>query len=355
MPVFEYLDLSGDVAFGPFEYAMPFGGGAAVVKIDGLFGAIDHAGDLIVEPRFATLHGFDDGLAAARLPGGKMGYIGRDGQWTIEPKYDFTLPFSHGFGAVVRGGEIPSWAAAFQIGPNGGEWAAVNAAGERVTEDWWDFVAPGDGPMLLNKGGNANGFVLPANGNNRYLDLATGKTRGWFQSATPFGEGLAIVRPFDGAFQIVDRDLTVTAELELNAMGSRLGQPGVFAEGRAILEIGVGATSAKYAIINTSGATIIDDLGYASPFADGVAAINRGGTQSQGGVNRGQWGFIDQDAAEFTTRPEWTDARAFSQGLGLVGIGKSMRFVDRQGETLFDVADFARPPSEGFIVHRRPG
>lgn len=52
------------------------------------FGYIDGNGKIVIEAKFDTAGGFENGLARAS-ENGKLGLIGPDGQWKVEPQFDF--------------------------------------------------------------------------------------------------------------------------------------------------------------------------------------------------------------------------------------------------------------------------
>lgn len=68
------------------------------------WGFIDKTGKVVIEPRFAQLENFSEGLAAARIErAGKWGYIDRTGRVVIEPQFDLGGQFHEGFAAVKVG------------------------------------------------------------------------------------------------------------------------------------------------------------------------------------------------------------------------------------------------------------
>ena len=69
------------------EAAGSFRDGRAVVKTDGGYGYIDHAGEFVIEPQFARAQGFVGGLALV-LDGDRIRYIDTDG----EVVYSMELP-----------------------------------------------------------------------------------------------------------------------------------------------------------------------------------------------------------------------------------------------------------------------
>ena len=66
-----------------FECVDPITEGLARVTIDNKYGAVDKAGNLIVDVRFDALHFFSDGLAYARI-GNTHGYINTSGTFEIQ-------------------------------------------------------------------------------------------------------------------------------------------------------------------------------------------------------------------------------------------------------------------------------
>ena len=68
-----------------------------------LFGFVDGSGKVVVQPQFAWVYDFSDGLAAARVGEGekaKWGYIDKTGQFKIPPKFSNAFMFSHGMAIV---------------------------------------------------------------------------------------------------------------------------------------------------------------------------------------------------------------------------------------------------------------
>ena len=105
-----YLDRQGTVKIAPrFESVNWFSEGLAAVtperNEEGLprsWGFVDCLGRIVIEPRFDSGGLFSEGLAAVKKDG-LIGYIDRDGQWAIPPRFHFSWrqPSRDG-GAVVR-------------------------------------------------------------------------------------------------------------------------------------------------------------------------------------------------------------------------------------------------------------
>src|SRR6185503_12096858 len=111
-----------------YEFAWAFQDGVARVQQAGLFGFVGRDGTNVLPPQFATATLFSDGRAFASMPGttrlslidklgntltparfdtasefaealaaasenGRWGYIDRDGEWKIEPRFSFADRF----------------------------------------------------------------------------------------------------------------------------------------------------------------------------------------------------------------------------------------------------------------------
>lgn len=83
---------STDVAFDqPVEKEGPL----RRAKSDGKWGYIDKDGDFVIAPRFSHAGKFSEGLASVITPVGS-GYINESGEYVIPPKYDYAYPFCGG-------------------------------------------------------------------------------------------------------------------------------------------------------------------------------------------------------------------------------------------------------------------
>lgn len=73
------------------------------VRIDGLYGFIDHQNRLIISNRYEDVRNFVDGLAAFKLIG-KWGFIDRKEKIIIQPLYSQVADFVNGVAIVVKDG-----------------------------------------------------------------------------------------------------------------------------------------------------------------------------------------------------------------------------------------------------------
>lgn len=105
-PVLGYLDAYGqtvlDVSHMGFTSAWPFAEGLSVVQDkNGLCGAIDTSGNLVIPCMYQMLGSISDGILIACSLDGKWGYIDKTGQTVIPLMYDHVYGWADGLGAVV--------------------------------------------------------------------------------------------------------------------------------------------------------------------------------------------------------------------------------------------------------------
>ena len=76
-------------------------------------GYINQTGKVVIEPQFAHVHSFSEGLAAAEVSQNgalKWGYIDKTGAWVIQPQFDGASFFSEGLAPVATGsGDSTRW------------------------------------------------------------------------------------------------------------------------------------------------------------------------------------------------------------------------------------------------------
>ncbi|NLW02187.1 MAG: WG repeat-containing protein [Clostridiaceae bacterium] len=109
---FGYVDTNGDIVIEPEYYmAYDFSEGLAVVADENdKHGFIDTNGNLVIPFRFDhyidgtyQYQGFSNGLAAVCIDG-KFGYINKNGDFAIEPVFDYAERFSDGLALVFADG-----------------------------------------------------------------------------------------------------------------------------------------------------------------------------------------------------------------------------------------------------------
>ena len=91
--------------FSAFEDARPFTGGLAAVKKDGLWGFINTAGELSIQPQFAEAGDFSQGYAAIKDESGKWGFVNQSGNIAIACEYEGAEAFLQGVAIVRKEGQ----------------------------------------------------------------------------------------------------------------------------------------------------------------------------------------------------------------------------------------------------------
>jgi hypothetical protein len=254
-----------------------------VVVQGGKYGYIDHAGKIIIQPRYIWAEDFWRGLGTVyacghylsidasgtlhplriALPGeleiqrrgDKLGFVDKHGQFKIKPAFDDALPFSDGVAAVKIGEK----------------WGFVDAEGKLVIDAkfknayyFWEGVTtaelPGLGDVLIDKSGK----ILASD------------------------------------FKSVD----------------------LITEGR----VPVGRND-KRGYLDLQG-TVIIPIVYdgAQSFSEGLAAVEKDD----------KWGYIDR-AGRLVIPFTYDDARKFGNGLAAVKAGKRTGFINRSGEFAIDL------------------
>ena len=79
--------------------------GLAAVEVDGLWGFIDKNGEMVIEPRFRAVGIFSEGLAAFVIDASGWGYMDTSGNVVIKPQFDGANPFDESGRALVRIGD----------------------------------------------------------------------------------------------------------------------------------------------------------------------------------------------------------------------------------------------------------
>lgn len=88
----------------PFQlYAQNTGRGQFTIYENGKYGCINDKGKVIIEPIFANLGGFTEGVAPARIDG-YFGFIDTLGQWKIPPQFEYATEFHENAAIVYHNG-----------------------------------------------------------------------------------------------------------------------------------------------------------------------------------------------------------------------------------------------------------
>jgi hypothetical protein len=107
------------------------------------WGYIDKNTQFVIKPRFDSAHPFHEGLAAVGQAGKidrnhklvrrpSVGFIDKKGEYVIPSKFDLAWDFSEGLAAVLVGAEFSAG------GRQGGQWGYIDKTGKLVIEPAYD-------------------------------------------------------------------------------------------------------------------------------------------------------------------------------------------------------------------------
>ncbi|HVS14541.1 MAG TPA: WG repeat-containing protein [Thermoanaerobaculia bacterium] len=222
-----WIDRTGEIVIGPrpYELAKSFSGGVAAFRQESLWGLIDRAGAVIVEPRFQRIRDAVEGFAAIQEDG-LWGFVDVEGRVVIEPRYRAALDFGEGLapvrledgwsyvdpsGEVVIQGPFglafpfTEGLGAVQIGAR---WGFIDRSGRVVIEPRFDQVAWFTEGLAAVEVDEKQGFVDRD---------GTVVIEPRFESVDPFSEGLArftVTVPLSPLHGAVDAETSwVAAEL----------------------------------------------------------------------------------------------------------------------------------------------
>lgn len=122
-----YIRESVDWVLEPeYEASWPsFREGLTTVIKWGKVGYMDREGQIVIQPKYAFGYDFREGLAAVEYRG-KWGYIDKTGQEVIPLIYESAMDFSDGIAAVEKGGI----------------WSVINKQGEVLFETDFQWIGP---------------------------------------------------------------------------------------------------------------------------------------------------------------------------------------------------------------------
>jgi hypothetical protein len=232
-----FIDVSGKPAFSgkTFRDARRFSGGVAAVRRGDKWGYINHEGEFQISPSFAVASDFQDGMAIVRLEGGGnwayvdehgnlfmpkvkavdgtlqdfsdgmalvpanrngatvFGYIGKNGEWAIEPQFAWGAPFSERAAAVLKYGK----------------WGFIDLSGRFVVPPKYDEVRSFSEGFAAVRSNGLIGFV------DRHGSLVIPYR---YEDAGPFCGGLAGVK-LNGKWGFIDK----TGSVRINTTFERVG------------------------------------------------------------------------------------------------------------------------------------
>ena len=100
---FGFVGLDGQEKIAcQFADAGAFSEGRAAVKVNGKWGYIDEAGNVVIQPSYDFTLRFNEGLSSVQK-GGMWGYINKNGEEVVPLKYKATGYFNNGLASVLLG------------------------------------------------------------------------------------------------------------------------------------------------------------------------------------------------------------------------------------------------------------
>jgi hypothetical protein len=271
------------------------------VRIDGKFGYIDKKGKLVLKAEFGGASRFSQGLAAVQLrKGDRVGYIDETGTLVIPTQFELADPFSEGCAAVMKGRK----------------WGYIDRTGQIVIPI--TFAAA----ELFTEGAAAVAQIQPTSVTTFMYINRNGEPlldkQFQFETAYPFGEGLAPVRSLGQYFRYIDPSgKTVIPPQKPPYMSA-----GVFSEGLAPVNMHA-SEGMRWGFVGKDGKLAIRaHFVNALSFSDGLAAVQ---------MIDGKWGYINPKGSMVIT-PKFDSALPFFNGMAEVQTGSTYGYIDPTGK-----------------------
>ncbi len=165
------INRRGTLLTAPNDYRdiQPFSEGLAAVKHKDSYGFISPSGKLVIPARFSKVSAFSEGRAVARL-NGRCGYINPQGEIVIEPAFSRCLDFHEGRAVVYMGNRKAG---------------LIDSQGNML-------IRPGINRLYHFSDGH--GLVRDANYRFYFITEKAGAYDGYYDGASPFQHGVAVVQ-----------------------------------------------------------------------------------------------------------------------------------------------------------------
>ena len=322
-----------------YDIVSDFHEGLALVSKDGKYGFIDKMGNEVIPCIYDFSEevdlNFHDGLALV-YQGGKCFFINKEGKEAFPFNYNYAKPFSDGLAAVGKGDKFG------YIDTKGNE--VIPLSDKYCSESFHDGLAAvfkdekygfinKKGELVIpytfedtSEMGDASEFyegftIVCKNGKSSYVDKSGKELNiGDYSYILNFSDGMAVVNK-DGKYGFIDtsgKEVIPCAYEEATS----------FSEGYAFVK-----KDGKYMQIDKSG-KILNTFNYEriSVFHDGFAGVSkRNGDETLGG-------YIDKDGKEVIPCI-YNIFSDFSEGLAVVEKDGVFGFVDKKGNSTFDLQD----------------
>ncbi|MFA4986942.1 MAG: WG repeat-containing protein [Candidatus Brocadiia bacterium] len=368
--------------------------GLLPVKCGKLWGFIDLAGKVVIQPKFARVYGFQDGLCPAAVDSGsgqdkededgrrdalRWGFIDRTGEFAIPPKFASVRAFEEGFASVTEPGENGQRGPGYFIDRTGARRDDYDKDKKTIREICpgvtlspmnlltWDggkktaenvqyaYVEKSSGLVVFSSGGK-EGLLNSQSGSisdARYrdfkrwsdqvliarcddgevlFDFSGARVEGIFGDIGDLSEGLAQYLPNDsGLWGYLDDNGRI-------AIAPKFKKVGDFSESRAPVEDGK-----LWGFIDRTGAWAIEpkytDTG---SFHEGLAQVE----------TDDRWGAIDADG-KMVIPAQYDSLGSFRGGIAAVGIECPEGYLDEKGRPAIEAQfDYAADFEDGYAIVR---
>ena len=303
-PTFEFINKKGERAIPYlFHSARPFSEGLAPILLGEEWGFIDREGTLKIGARYKLARDFSEGLAPVKIKE-DWGYTDTKGSLVIKPRFATAGDFKNGLAVVyVKKGskEFPK--------------RVQETANKILDKDSGKKMSGASKALLAIVRSRKAGFIDRTG--NFVIKPA-------FTAASPFEDGLALVRDEDKYFFI---DKTGKTKLEPDCQRARS-----FSEGLAAIQL-----DGKWGYIDKFGKVVIKpELEEAQDFQNGLAAAREGKL----------WGFID-NRGKWAIKPQFSSVwSGFKSGVAVCA-----RDVSPIKDSFATITKF----NSGYVISRRQG
>jgi hypothetical protein len=292
------------------------------IEVGNRWGYIDRGGTAVIEPRFAYVEEFAEGLASVDADGDGYddGYIDALGEIVLKPAYNYLGSFSEGLAMVD------------QDGP-GGLQGYIDKTGATVIRPAYMYARYFRGGLAAVKKVDTGWGYIDKNG--QYVIEPK------YRSAGDFSEGLAWVETLQG-YGFIDRS-------------GRLVIPDKFSDAtsfsQGLAAVGISKTSEEtgtpewnlnggsWGFIDAAGRLVIPgEFAMAHGFSDGLAAVVTEAEWAKAVSEAGniakarpKWGYIDS-SGELIIEPQFLAAGDFRGGLASVKFSDGKKaYIDTAG------------------------